>query len=182
MAESKRSKVDVAVVNDELEETLKAKHTTGDNAPIMPKEYDALDELQFVTDVAKALMNIPGTLCYFNPSGEVLRDRESLDELLEFCEASRLIPLPAWCNILFFNLGGGWFVADGRAFVRVKNRQNVEQAGGLCVDVPDLDELAVAGIEPVEHFGGRVRPYLTPFQRAGPPGTCFMAQTRFKLV
>lgn len=96
-----------------------------DDAPIMPKEYDALDELMFLNGIVMELLTLPGVLCYFNPSGEVLRDREALGEVLEFCKSSKLIPLPAWCNVRFFNLGDDWFLMD--------------TVGNGQLDVPDFE-------------------------------------------
>jgi hypothetical protein len=98
---------------------------TDDKAPILPKQYDPLDEMLFLTEIAQAILEVPGTLCYFNPNGEVLRDRQSLGEMLEFCQSRSLIPLPAWCNARFFNLGDGWFMLD-----TVGNNQ---------LDVPDFE-------------------------------------------
>src|SRR6185295_3640231 len=42
----------------------------GDDAKILPDEYDAIGELEFVNDVALALAGIEGAMCYFNPGGE----------------------------------------------------------------------------------------------------------------
>jgi hypothetical protein len=43
-----------------------------DGAPIFPKGYNPLAELEFLTRIALALLRLPGALCYFNPNGEAL--------------------------------------------------------------------------------------------------------------
>jgi len=44
----------------------------GDDDPILPDDYDAVDELTELTAMAQACLGIPNVLCYFNPNGETL--------------------------------------------------------------------------------------------------------------
>lgn len=94
-------------------------------APVLPKNYQPLPELQLLTRVTQALLEIPGTLCYFNPGGEVLRDKDSLQTLLAECAGLEMPALPAWCNVRFFKLNDTWFLMD-----TVGNHQ---------LDIPDLE-------------------------------------------
>lgn len=96
-------------------------------APVLPKDYQAVPELEFVTGIALALLEVPGTLCYFNPGGEVLRDKTGLQELLADFKELQMPPLPAWCNIRFFKLNEDWFVMD-----TIGNHQ---------LDIPDLETI-----------------------------------------
>lgn len=75
-----------------------------DDAPVIPKDYDSVAELKFLSRAVMAVLEAPGTLCYFNPNGEVLRDlasfRREWDGLLEH----QFVPHPLWANIRFFHL------------------------------------------------------------------------------
>jgi hypothetical protein len=75
-----------------------------DDDPILPDECDPLAELTFLSRVVMAVFNAPGVICYFNPNGEVLRDRASFCALWEECAKQQNVPLPLWTNIRFFNL------------------------------------------------------------------------------
>jgi len=83
-----------------------------EEAPLIPEDYDALRELDFITIVARALLDVPGALCYFNPNGETLLCTADLDALLRRQLLSKTLPLEAWTNIR--PLAGG---ARGRSFV-----------------------------------------------------------------
>ena len=82
------------------------------DAPVMPSDYAALPELEFVTNVARAALRVPGALAYFNPNGEVLRSPEGLDDELAWHRERELIPLPAWANVRLFALTDKWALMD----------------------------------------------------------------------
>ena len=44
---------------------------TNRDAPVLPKDYDPIDELMFLNRVVVAIGDAPGVLCYFNPNGEM---------------------------------------------------------------------------------------------------------------
>lgn len=67
-----------------------------DDARVMPDDYPARPELEFVTSVAAALAAAPGALCYFNPGGETLFTVSEMRRTMEECAASKLAPLPVW--------------------------------------------------------------------------------------
>ncbi|MBI1830087.1 MAG: hypothetical protein HYR84_01390 [Planctomycetes bacterium] len=46
-----------------------------------------------------AVFRAPGVLCYFNPNGEVLRDRAGFRETRKACKDQEKMPLPLWMNI-----------------------------------------------------------------------------------
>jgi hypothetical protein len=100
----------------------------GGDAKCLPQEgYDPVGELNFLTGMVQAILRMPGARCYFNPSGEVLRDLPALTEQLDGYRSAGLVPLPLWCNIRFFNLGNGWFLMD--------------TVGNSQLDVPDFEVL-----------------------------------------
>jgi hypothetical protein len=96
-----------------------------DDDPIMPADYEAYRELEFVTKVASALLELPGSLCYFNPNGEVLRDQDGLRECLNFGWSNELPPFDAWMNIRLFNVNAEWSFMD--------------TVGGGQLDIPDAE-------------------------------------------
>jgi hypothetical protein len=67
-----------------------------DNARVMPEDYQARPELEFVTSVAAALAAAPGALCYFNPGGETLFTAAGLLQTMDECRHAKLPPLPVW--------------------------------------------------------------------------------------
>lgn len=85
----------------------------GDDAPVLPDDYAAYPELQRVTEVAQALLTLPGALCHFNPNGETLHPAEALRESLAFSATHDLPPLDVWSNVRMFNVeNGGWLLMD----------------------------------------------------------------------
>ena len=96
-----------------------------DDTPLLPEEYDAADELQFITKVAAALLDMPGAICLFNPNGELLRDSATLADALSYAEENELPALDAWCNVRLANASDGWLVMD-----TIGNQQ---------LDLPDIE-------------------------------------------
>ena len=46
----------------------------------LSQEFDPVSELESLTRICSELLRMPQAICYFNPSGEVLRDRETFQE------------------------------------------------------------------------------------------------------
>lgn len=67
-----------------------------DNTKVMPEDYQARPELEFVTSVAAALASAPEALCYFNPGGETLYTAAGLRKTMDECRQANLPPLPIW--------------------------------------------------------------------------------------
>jgi hypothetical protein len=84
----------------------------GDDAPVLPADYDAIGELHFVTGVATALLKLPQALCYFNPNGEIALDRATLEESLAYDREQQLTPLDVWSNVRMFRLDEPWTMFD----------------------------------------------------------------------
>src|SRR5262245_51746441 len=72
--------------------------------PVLPEDYDPLAEMLFLSRAVLAVFKAPGILCYFNPNGEVLRDRAGFREVWSACKQQDKIPLLLWMNVRFFNL------------------------------------------------------------------------------
>ncbi len=96
-----------------------------EDAPVVPEDYDPDMELDFITRVAAALLDLPGALCYFNPNGEVLRDQDGLRESLNFGWSNELPPLDAWSNVRLFRVNEDWSLMD--------------TVGNAQLDLPDLE-------------------------------------------
>ncbi|MCE9568211.1 MAG: DUF4261 domain-containing protein [Planctomycetes bacterium] len=99
------------------------------NTPIFPENYDAIGELEFITDVAQAVLKLPGALCYFNPNGETLRTSQSIVESRAFAAERNVPPLDVYCNVRLYNVDEGWLVMD--------------TVGNGQLGLPDLPDLEV---------------------------------------
>jgi hypothetical protein len=93
--------------------------------PIMPKDYQPVPELEFINKVVTSLLKLPQALCYFNPNGEVLRDREGLVETIDHGTRHDLPPLDAWSNVRMFNINAEWSMMD--------------TVGNGQLDIPDIE-------------------------------------------
>jgi hypothetical protein len=93
---------------------LRTSYTDGasPDAKALPPDYHAERELQFLTGLAGTLLECPGALCYFNPSGEVLLPKSVFHESAAHHARQKLPPLDLWCNVRFFKLAGGWLLMD----------------------------------------------------------------------
>jgi hypothetical protein len=120
----------------------------GEDAPVMPADYYPVGELLFTTEVALAVLGLPEALCYFNPNGEVLRDRDGLRESLDGARSANLLPLDLWSNVRLFNLEGGWSLMD--------------TVGNGQLDLPDIGACFPRGYDygEVERFLRNVTWYL----------------------
>jgi hypothetical protein len=85
-----------------------------DDAKVMPDDYQARPELEFVTSVAAAVAAAPGACCYFNPGGETLFTPEGLRSTTEECRRSKLPPLPVWSMARLSKIDDAppWMLAD----------------------------------------------------------------------
>jgi len=81
-------------------------------ARITPEDYAPIPELEFVTSVARALLEHPAALAYFNPNGEVLRSPEGCAEDVVWHRDHDVMPLPLWSNVRLFSLAPGWTLMD----------------------------------------------------------------------
>ncbi len=79
---------------------------------LIPENYDPVAELTFLTGLTARLMNLPQTLCYFNPNGEVLRGRAEFKDTLKHAEVDCEPPLELWANVRLYTLTDGWLMMD----------------------------------------------------------------------
>jgi hypothetical protein len=82
------------------------------NSPVLPSDYQAEPELQFLVRVATALAAHPAVVAYFNPAGEVLRTPAALSEELAYHQQENLPSLGLWSNARVFNPNNGWLFMD----------------------------------------------------------------------
>jgi len=94
-------------------------------APIVPKDYRPLAELEFLTRLAIPLLKVPGALCWFDPGGEVILPPSLVEERWAFAQEQGIPPVDLWTNVRMFSLDASWMLMD-----TVGNRQ---------LDVPDLE-------------------------------------------
>lgn len=79
---------------------------------LVPDDYDPIGELQFLTELTSRLLNLPQTLCYYNPNGEVLRGRAEFKDAMKYAASDGEPPLELWANVRVFNLVEGWLMMD----------------------------------------------------------------------
>ncbi|MFN7733752.1 MAG: DUF4261 domain-containing protein [Pirellula sp.] len=79
---------------------------------VLPDDYDPVNELEFLVEQAGKLLALPQALCYFNASGEVLRDRGSFGESVQLCEEHEVPPIDLWSNIRLFRFDDDWAMMD----------------------------------------------------------------------
>jgi len=93
--------------------------------PLVPEDYDAIDEMKFLTKAVSAVLEMPEAICYFNPGGEVLRDEEGLRRGLNYAWSHELPPLDVWTNVRLFKAADSWSLMD--------------TVGNGQFDLPDLE-------------------------------------------
>jgi len=96
-----------------------------DDTPVMPEDYAAFPELEFLTQVAGALIRLSEALCYFNPNGEILMGQGGLAESIQFSQENDLPPLDVWTNVRVNALSEEWSAMD--------------TVGSAQLDIPDSE-------------------------------------------
>jgi hypothetical protein len=94
----------------------------GSHPPIFPEDYDPVGELEFVTRIAGALVDLPKVLCFFNPSAECLKGARSFREWLARYSWTGRLPLELWSNVRFFkfdDLDPEWWMLDTVGMVQL---------------------------------------------------------------
>lgn len=82
------------------------------DAPVLPEDYDPIEEMLFLSRMVCALQDVVKVICYFNPNGEVLRDLSNFSQVLAECNKADKIPLLLWTNVRFFNLNDTFCFMD----------------------------------------------------------------------
>jgi hypothetical protein len=85
---------------------------SGPDAKILPEDYQAEPELEFVVRVSAALGRHSAVLAYFNPGGEMLLSPAAVIEQLAYAREQNLPPLDVWSNVRMFNPNNGWLFMD----------------------------------------------------------------------
>lgn len=84
------------------------------DSPMLPPDYSAQPELEFLTDLALELLEHPAALAYFNPNGEVVTQREPMMESVQYHRKNKLPSFAVWANVRLLNIGDepGWMMMD----------------------------------------------------------------------
>ncbi len=98
-----------------------------EEVPLVPNDYDPLEELTFLTRAIAAVLEMPEAICYFNPGGEVLRDESGLRQGLNHAWNHDLPPLDMWTNVRLFRATEEWSLMD--------------TVGNGQLDLPDLEAI-----------------------------------------
>lgn len=82
------------------------------DAPTMPDDCDPVNELEFLTGVARAVLDHPDAICAFNPGGELVLDARELDARVETDRGTAVPALDVWSNVRLFKRDDGWLLMD----------------------------------------------------------------------
>lgn len=121
----------------------------GEDTPVMPKDNDPIEELKFITEAANSILKHPASLCYFNPSGEVLLSKRMLADSISFNDNNNLPWFDIWSNVRLFKLDDNWTLMDC--------------VGNWQLDIPDQEVAFPTGEfspEEVDNFIRNVSWYL----------------------
>jgi hypothetical protein len=107
--------------------------TDDENLPLVPEDYEPMEEMKFLTRAVTELLELPEAICYFNPGGEVLRDATGLRRGLNYAWSHDLPPLDMWTNVRLFRALPEWSLMD--------------TVGNGQFDLPDME-----AVFPVDQF------------------------------
>lgn len=110
-----------------------------DDTPVTPRDYDAVDELRFVTDVQAALGNLPGAIAAFNPNAELVLPFETLERRINDHLQQDTLPVDTWANVRLFKVQDGgreWALFDT---VGLQQLDLPEQECVLPLEHPSFD-------------------------------------------
>jgi hypothetical protein len=96
-----------------------------DDVPLVPDDYDPIEEMTFLTKAVASVLEMPEAICYFNPGGEVIRDQTGLRQGLNHAWSHELPPLDMWTNVRIYRADEEWSLMD--------------TVGNGQFDVPDLE-------------------------------------------
>lgn len=83
-----------------------------DDAVLFPNDRDPVDELLFLLDVTRALLDVEGALDVYNPNGETLFDVRNYDAAIASAEAQEVLPTNLWVNVRTLDHADGFAVMD----------------------------------------------------------------------
>ena len=82
------------------------------DATVLPKDYEPLAEMMFLSRLTMAGGDAPGVLCYFNPNGEVLSDVAGFRSVFDACVQQNKVPLLLWMNVRLFSVDSAFGLMD----------------------------------------------------------------------
>ena len=98
-----------------------------EDVPLVPEDYDPIDEMTFLTKAVTSVLEMPEAICYFNPGGEVIRDENGLRQGLNHAWSHDLPPLDVWTNVRIYRADEEWSLMD--------------TVGNGQFDIPDLEAI-----------------------------------------
>jgi hypothetical protein len=114
----------------------------GEEAKVLPPDYDAQSEVQWLAELTAALLEVEGALAYFNPGGERLLPRELLEEALEESREQSVPPIQALTTVRSMKVDDAWTLTD--------------TVGMAQLDLPDI-EMATSNPQ-TDHEAMRIFP------------------------
>lgn len=86
----------------------------GQDAKAIPDAWDGLFETLFVVKVARALLELEGTLAFFDPNAEILLPADEIDASLAQAKELAIAPVDLFAHVRLFGIGDaeGWTLMD----------------------------------------------------------------------
>ena len=101
----------------------------------LPEDYSPIHELTFATFLADRFLDLPGAVCYFNPTGCTVWPRDLFRRTIAFHQEQRVPPLPLWANVRLMRADA--FLAQ--AGVDEAGWSVMDTVGNGQLDVPDVE-------------------------------------------
>ena len=83
-----------------------------DESLIRPIGREARHELDFLLELAAAIMELPNTICYFNPNGEVLRGHFTDADKPSVSASNNALQHELIANVRLYHGDDGWDLMD----------------------------------------------------------------------
>lgn len=107
----------------------------------IPVDFDPAAELEELHKVIAELLELPQVICYFNPQGEVLRDKELFLETDKICQENEIPPLDLWSNVRLYRIDDDWVLMDTVGNCQLETMDVEACFLGDAYDMNDVDQL-----------------------------------------
>ncbi len=107
----------------------------------IPADFDPAAELELLNEVIAELLELPQVIGYFNPQGEVLRDKELFLETAEICRENEIPPLDLWSNVRLYRIDDDWVMMDTVGNCQLETMDVEACFHADSYDMNDVDQL-----------------------------------------
>lgn len=104
--------ISYVIAGEDDEEAAGSEDDDVDMSAMVPDDYDALAELNFLTRAVTTLLEAPSAICYFNPNGEVILGADQMRRGLNHAWNHNVPPLDMWTTVRLYELESNWVMMD----------------------------------------------------------------------